>query len=103
MERSRRVALPTDVGYVRIVAGPPSRESAHMTAILDSVKRQPVIYQTFVMATINLLVVLNLLHLTDVQLGGVNAFLAAVLGLIVQRQVTPLVRPRNNDKHPLVP
>jgi hypothetical protein len=74
-----------------------------MKAFLDSVKRQPVIYQTFVMATINLAVVLDLLHLTDVQLGGVNAFLAALLGIIVQRRVTPLARPRNKAKQPLVP
>jgi hypothetical protein len=60
-------------------------------------KREPVLWQTLILAIINLLVVFGLLHLTDVQLGAVNGALAAVLGFIVRSQVTPLSDPRTKD------
>ena len=63
-------------------------------------KREPVVLQTLVLATINLLVVFDLLHLTDVQLGAVNTFLAAVLGFIVRQSVTPLADPHNAAGQP---
>jgi hypothetical protein len=73
-----------------------------MKGLLNYIKAEPVVWQTFVMATINLLVVVGVLHLTDVQLGGVNAFVAALLGVIVRRVVTPLANPKTNDNKPLV-
>jgi hypothetical protein len=54
-------------------------------------RREPVLFQTLLVSVLNLLVVFNLLHLTDVQLGAVNTALAAVLGFIVRQQVKPLV------------
>jgi hypothetical protein len=63
-------------------------------------KREPVLWQTLILAIINLLVVFDILHLTDVQLGGVNTFVAAVLGFIVRQQVTPLADPRTKDNKP---
>jgi hypothetical protein len=64
-------------------------------------KREPVLIQTAILAILNLLVVFDALHLTDVQLGAVNAALAAVLGLIVRQQVTPLANPKNAAGQPL--
>jgi hypothetical protein len=52
--------------------------------------REPVLIQGVILTGLNLLVVLGLLHLTDVQLGAVNAFLAAVLGFFVRRKVEPM-------------
>jgi hypothetical protein len=52
--------------------------------------REPVLIQGLVFAILNLLVVFDVLHLTDVQLGAVNTALAAVLGFIVRQQVKPL-------------
>ena len=68
-------------------------------------KREPVLWQLLILAVINLLVVFDVMHLTDVQLGGVNSTLAAVLGFIVRQQVTPLVDPRTRENQPaeLVP
>jgi hypothetical protein len=68
-------------------------------------KREPVLWQVLVLALINLLVVFNVVHLTDVQLGGLNSALAAVLGFIVRQQVTPLADPRTRGNEPaeLVP
>jgi hypothetical protein len=68
-------------------------------------KREPVVIQALLLATINLLVVFDLLHLTDVQLGAVNAFIAAVLGFIIRQRVTPLADPRTAAGEPakLVP
>jgi hypothetical protein len=63
-------------------------------------KREPVLWQALILAIINLLVVFDLLHLTDVQLGAVNAAIAAVLGFIVRQQVTPLADPRTKDNQP---
>jgi hypothetical protein len=63
-------------------------------------KREPIVIQTLVLATLNLLVVFNLLHLTDVQLGAVNTFLAAVLGFIIRQRVTPLADPRTAEGQP---
>lgn len=60
-------------------------------------KREPVLWQTLILAIINLLVVFDILHLTDVQLGAVNSALAAILGIIVRQQVTPLNSPRTSD------
>jgi hypothetical protein len=54
--------------------------------------RQPVLFQGLVLAIINLLVVFGLLHLTDVQLGAVNAALAAILGFFVNQKVEPIVQ-----------
>jgi hypothetical protein len=68
-------------------------------------KREPVLWQTLVTAIINLLVVFDILHLTDVQLGAVNAALAAILGFLVRQQVTPVSDPRTSNGQPanLVP
>ena len=57
-------------------------------------QREPVVWQTLILAIINLLVVFDVLHLTDVQLGAVNAALAAVLGFLVRQQVAPLTNSR---------
>jgi hypothetical protein len=68
-------------------------------------KREPVLWQVLIAAVINLLVVFDILHLTDVQLGAVNAAIAAILGFIVRSRVTPLSDPRTKDNRPatLVP
>jgi hypothetical protein len=63
-------------------------------------KREPVLWQTLILAIINLLVVFDLVNLTDVQLGAINAGVAAVLGFIVRQQVTPLADPRTRDGQP---
>lgn len=63
-------------------------------------KREPVIWQTLILAIINLLVVFNVVDLTDVQLGAINAVVAAVLGFLVRHQVTPLAGPRTKDGKP---
>lgn len=54
--------------------------------------REPVLVQGLLLAVLNLLVVLDVLHLTDVQLGGVNTAIAAVLGFIVRQKVEPLAK-----------
>jgi hypothetical protein len=63
-------------------------------------KREPVLWQTLVLAIINLLVVFDLLHLTDVQLGAINSALAAILGFLVRQRVTPIADPRTADGKP---
>jgi hypothetical protein len=63
-------------------------------------KREPVVWQVLILASINLLVVFGVVHLTDVQLGGVNSFLAAGLGFLVRQQVTPLADPRTRENQP---
>jgi len=60
-------------------------------------KREPVLIQGVLLAVLNLLVVFNILHLTDVQLGAVNTAIAAVLGFMVRKVVTPLSDPRTAD------
>jgi len=65
-------------------------------------RREPVVWQALVLAVINLLVVFELVHLTDIQLGSVNAALAAVLGFIVRQRVTPLADPRTAQNQPAV-
>lgn len=66
-------------------------------------KREPVLWQTLILATLNLLIVFNAVDLTDVQIGGINAFVAAVLGFLVRANVTPLARPRNREGIALLP
>lgn len=63
-------------------------------------KREPVLWQALIFAIINLLVVFDVLQLTDVQLGTVNSAVAAVLGFIVRQQVTPIADPRTRDGKP---
>jgi hypothetical protein len=63
-------------------------------------KREPVLIQTLILAIVNLLVVFDVLHLTDVQLGAVNSALAALLGFIVRQTVTPLADPRTAQGQP---
>ena len=63
-------------------------------------KREPVIWQTLFVALINLLVVFEVLALPEVQVGALNAVLAAILGVIVRQVVTPLADPRTKDNKP---
>ncbi len=63
-------------------------------------KREPVLWQALIFAIIILLVVFDVMRLTDVQLGAVNAAVAAVLGFIVRQQVTPVADPRTRDGKP---
>lgn len=55
--------------------------------------REPVLIQGLLLAIINLLVVFDLLHLTDIQLGAVNTAIAAVIGFIVRQKVEPVSSP----------
>lgn len=66
-------------------------------------KREPVLWQGLVLATLNLLIVFGVIDVTEVQLGAINVFVAAVLGFIVRSVVTPLARPRNSAGEDLVP
>lgn len=77
---------------------------------MDTVKtifgREPVVWQTAVMAIVNLLVVFDVIDMSAAQTGAVNTALAAVLGLIVRSVVTPLVDPKkkvNGETVRLVP
>lgn len=63
-----------------------------------NLNREPVAIQAVILAGLNLLVVLGILHLTDVQLGAVNAFLAALLGLLVRHKVEPLEVPARVER-----
>lgn len=63
-------------------------------------KREPVLWQTAVMAIINLLVVFKILNLSGAEIGAINTALAAVLGVIVRQVVTPLADPRTADGTP---
>ncbi len=63
-------------------------------------RREPVLWQTLILAIVNLLVVFDVLHLTDVQLGAVNSALAAILGFVVRQQVTPLSDPHTKEGQP---
>jgi hypothetical protein len=65
--------------------------------------REPVLFQTLVMAIINLGIVFGVVNLDDAQIGGINLALAAILGFIVRKAVTPLAEPKNNQGQPLVP
>jgi ABC-type transport system involved in cytochrome bd biosynthesis fused ATPase/permease subunit len=65
--------------------------------------REPVVWQTALMALVNLLVVFGVINWTAAQIGAVNAALAAILGLIVRSVVTPLADPRKNVDGTLVP
>ena len=76
-----------------------------MGAVKTIFGREPVLWQTAVLAVINLLVVFKFIEWTAVQIGTVNAVVAAVLGLIVRSVVTPLADPNksvNGVKVPLV-
>jgi hypothetical protein len=66
-------------------------------------KREPVLWQMLILAILNLLVVFDVLHLTDAQLGAVNTAMAAVLGFLVRTQVTPLANPTNAQGQALAP
>ena len=65
---------------------------------MDQIKnifgREPVLWQTAIMALINLLVAFNVWNPTATQISAINAALAAVLGLIVRSVVTPLADPK---------
>lgn len=50
---------------------------------------QPVAYSTLVQAAVNVLVVLEVVHWTPVQVAAVNAVLIALLGVFVFQAVTP--------------
>lgn len=67
--------------------------------------REPVIIQTLVLAAINLAVVFNWVTVTPTQIAAINGAMAAVLGLIVRKVVTPLADPKmkfNGEMHELV-
>lgn len=65
--------------------------------------REPVVLQTAVFALINLLVAFDVVHWTALQIGTVNAIVAAILGVIVRQVVTPLVDPKKKIDGQMVP
>jgi len=66
-------------------------------------KREPVLIQAAALALFNLLGAFGFLHWTCSQLTAANAAIAAVLGLIVRRVVTPLNDPRDAQGRRLTP
>lgn len=65
--------------------------------------RQPVVVQTLILAIINAVAIFSAWNPDDVQLGAINAVVAAVLGFITHQVVTPLADPRNSAGEALTP
>ncbi|MGQ0838127.1 hypothetical protein [Actinokineospora sp.] len=60
-----------------------------------NIRREPVLVQTALLAAINLVIAFGILDLSAAQQGALTAVLAAVLGLITRRLVTPLNDPKD--------
>lgn len=58
-------------------------------------RREPVLIQIFFVVTMNLLTAFGVLGLSCAQANALTAALAAVLGLVTRRLVTPLNDPRD--------
>lgn len=56
---------------------------------MNIINREPVAISAAVVAVLNALVLLGVVHLTPDQIAGVNAAVVAVLALIVRSKVTP--------------
>ena len=65
--------------------------------------REPVVIQTLFFAIVNAVAVFTPWNPSDVQLGALNALVAAVLGFLVRRVVTPLADPKDKSGRELVP
>ena len=66
-------------------------------------KREPVIVQAAVFALFNALGAFGVVSWTCAQIAAANAVVAAVLGLITRRLVTPLADPKDAYGHRLAP
>lgn len=64
--------------------------------------REPVLWLIFLQAAIGLALAFGL-DLSAVQQWALQAFAAALIGLLVRQRVTPLVDPRDDAGRPLVP
>ena len=61
------------------------------------------LFQTLILAIINLGIAFQVVNLSDAQIGAINVALAAILGFIVRTVVTPLAKPQNSQGQNLVP
>lgn len=77
--------------------------SAAVRPLITLWSREPVAIQGLILAFVNLLIVLSVVHLTVQQIGAINMFLVAFFAFVARQAVTPTANPRDADGNKLVP
>jgi hypothetical protein len=65
--------------------------------------KQPIAYQTAAFAVLNVFIIAGVVRMTPDLVAAVNVAATAILAVVVQQAVTPVVAPRDHQGNKLTP